>query len=286
MKLNLEKSELIQNLWGGYGELLRVQIDGKSYILKKIKLPNKTIDLSFQRKAKSYQVESYWYEFYTQHSPIARTAKLIEKNSNKEESQWLLLEDLKSEGFQPKNNPSHEEVLRCLDWFSQFHRHYLNKSPDGLWDIGTYWHLETRPDELERMTDIELKEAAHLIDLKLNSAKYQTIVHGDGKLANFLFSENAVAAVDFQYVGGGIGVKDVVLFLSSLLSGDQLLEKAEQYINYYFQQLNLPAVEEEWRALLPFAWADFFRFLQGWSPEHTRINNYSTLMKNKALSCL
>ena len=43
-------------------------------------------------------------------------------------------------------------------------------------------------------------------------------MHGDAKLANFLFTSDhsQVAGVDFQYVGGGCGMKDVAYLLSCL----------------------------------------------------------------------
>jgi thiamine kinase-like enzyme len=136
------------------------------------------------------------------------------------------------------------------------------------------------------MSDKELKEAAPKIDAKLNQAKYKTIVHGDAKLANFLFNQKEAAAVDFQYVGGGVGIKDVAYFLGSVFYEDELSKYEEKSLNYYFQILNNPDVEKEWRELYPYAWCDFYRFLQGWSPEHWKINSYSEQIKEKVLKCL
>ena len=80
---------------------------------------------------------------------------------------------------------------------------FLGAEPQGLWPVGTFWHLATRPDELEEMDDLKLKQAAPIIDSKLNNCQFKTIVHGDAKPANFCFGQktNSVAAVDFQYVG-------------------------------------------------------------------------------------
>ena len=65
----------------------------------------------------------------------------------------------------------------------------------GLWaPIG----FSQRPQELAALRDNNLKVAAQQID----PSHYKTIVHGDAKLANFVFQKK-VPGVDFQYVGGG-----------------------------------------------------------------------------------
>ena len=104
-------------------------------------------------------------------------------------------------------------------WLAHFHATFMGETPDGLWEVGSYWHLDTRPDELEALDDVHLKQAAGEIDALLRAARFQTFVHGDAKLANFCFSEDGtqVAAVDFQYVGGGCGMKDVAYFIGSCL---------------------------------------------------------------------
>jgi hypothetical protein len=287
--------QLIQELWSGYGELNRVLLDNGSVILKLIKLVKLkekndhprgwNSNIGHIRKKTSYEVETTWYQNFN--SPIdgAILPKHI-ASGNIGEYQYLILEDLKSRKLHPKSSANWEEVKNCLSWLAHFHRSFLGAKVQGLWPIGTYWHLDTRPEELEALTDLELKEAAPLIDSKLNRAKFKTIVHGDAKLANFLFTKDLAAAVDFQYVGGGVGVKDVAYFLSSVFREEDLEELETQCLDYYFKILDHPEVETEWRELYPYAWCDFYRFLQGWSPGHWKINSYSEEMKQKVLKCL
>lgn len=283
--------ELIQNLWSGYGELTRVSTDTNSVIAKIIKFPTEkdhprgwSTNIGHERKVKSYQVEKIWYT-NVQLIDGARMAKGL-ASGHIGEYDYILLEDLQTSGFVTKHQIDWQDIERCLSWLAHFHRYHMGHSADNLWVIGTYWHLKTRPEELEELTDMELKAAAPLIDKKLNDATHQTIVHGDAKLANFLFNDEQAAAVDFQYVGGGVGIKDVAYFLSSIFAEDQLADYEDECMDTYFRYLNLPEVEEEWRALYPLAWCDFYRFLQGWSPGHWKIHSYSEQMKEQALKCL
>jgi len=45
-------------------------------------------------------------------------------------------------------------------------------------------------------------------------------------------------------------------------------------------------LEKEWRKLYPYAWADFSRFLIGWSPKHHKLNQYSKKMVENVLNNL
>ncbi len=283
--------QLIQNLWSGYGELSRVTTDRGSVILKLIMFPSErdhprgwTSDIGHERKKKSYRVEQHWYTTQPMVSG-ARMAKAL-ATGNSHGKEYILLEDLTASGFDIRNDIGWNEINSCLSWLANFHRYYIGHRDEHLWHIGTYWHLDTRPEELAALSDQQLQQAAPLIDKKLNDANYQTIVHGDAKLANFLFDESEAAAVDFQYVGAGVGIKDVAYFLSSIFSEDELAQFEHECLDTYFRHLNLPDVEQEWRTLFPIAWCDFYRFLQGWSPGHWKINAYSKAMKERALACL
>jgi aminoglycoside phosphotransferase (APT) family kinase protein len=201
----------------------------------------------------------------------------------------MVLEDLDEAGFLVRRQSvGEQELLACLRWLANFHATFMGCKPDGLWVQGTYWHLDTRPDELEALTDLPLKQAAKAIDRLLRESCYQTFVHGDAKLANFCFSESGeqVAAVDFQYVGGGCGMKDIAYFIGSCLAERECERQEAWLLDSYFTALkqalarrqpsvDAKAVEEEWRTLFPLAWTDFHRFLKGWSPGHWKLNAYS-----------
>uniref|UniRef100_A0AAV2MEQ1 CHK kinase-like domain-containing protein n=1 Tax=Knipowitschia caucasica TaxID=637954 RepID=A0AAV2MEQ1_KNICA len=305
---SVRRGPVIQTLWSGYGDITRVLLQGcerPSVVVKHVRPPAQTAsdrshqrppqtasDRSHQRKVRSYQVEAHWYQNYTT-GPSCRTPVCLGSTSRGREM-MMVLEDLDVAGFdQRKTSVGDREMRVCLRWLAHFHALFLGRNPDGLWPVGTYWHLETRPDELEAMDHPELRAAAADIDRTLSNCRFQTIVHGDAKLANFCFSCSGeeVAAVDFQYVGGGCGMKDVAYFLGSCMEERECEEKVPVLLDYYFTELRravgreegreeVPAVdtvalEAEWRQMFAFSWTDFHRFLLGWSPGHWKIHGYS-----------
>ena len=228
-----------------------------------------------------------------------------------ESSGWLLvLEDLDRVGFNLRSSSQgrslESNLFSCLRWLANFHATFMGCEPAGLWPIGTYWHLATRREECRAMEEGDLKRLSFKIDQRLNAAKFQTLVHGDAKLANFCFGgsepnssgfETAVAAVDFQYVGGGCGMKDVAYLVSSCLDGSESKAQQNILLDFYFKELEnslavkrpeieFSGLESEWRELYDFAWADFCRFLAGWSPGHWKLNEYNDQVTRKALAIL
>ena len=279
---SLFEKEVIQELWSGYGKIIRFGLKNaavNSVVVKHVQLPQYAnhprgwnTDIGHQRKVKSYQVETTWYKKYSKNS-AARLPNCLAIETQGEEV-LIVLEDLDEAGYPLRKwSVTWEEIAACLAWLAKFHASYLGKVPDGLWEVGTYWHLETRPQELAVLNDQQLKAAAPFIDTKLNTCQYKTFVHGDAKLANFCFAKDgAVSGVDFQYVGGGCGMKDVAYFIGSCLNESECERLESKILDTYFQHLQkeLPekneALEKEWRSLYRVAWADFHRFLKGWSP--------------------
>ena len=49
--------------------------------------------------------------------------------------------------------------------------------------------------------------------------------------------DRQVAAVDFQYVGGGCGIKDVAYFIGSCLYEEDCERYEEGLLDWYFSQL-------------------------------------------------
>lgn len=306
----ISKIEVIQSLWSGYGNIIRYGLKKsgrKTVIVKHVRWPVQkyhprgwNTDLSHQRKVKSYEVETAWYRNWSKScDESCRIPHCLAIDSDNNET-WMVLEDLDESGYpERKNSVSMTEMRVCLTWLANFHATFLGKKPADLWPIGTYWHLDTRPDELQVLEDIELRNAAETIDQKLNNSFYQTIVHGDAKLENFCFSPDGknVAVVDFQYAGGGCGMKDVAYFISSCLFEDECERLEAELLDIYFSELKtaltlkkIPvapeAVEKDWRALYPVAWTDFYRFLKCWSPGHWKIHGYSERIAHKVVNQL
>lgn len=296
----------IQQVWSGYGEIERYQLTfaghTQSCVVKRIRTPSTkdhprgwNTDFGHQRKLQSYINERKWYQNHNAHMRApATTAKLLgEAQLN---GQYLLvLEDLNALGYYPKQQVSQKHIRFALEWLAYFHAYWLNRPPADLWQQGNYWHLATRPQEWQTMDDSALKDKAQAIDEQLKQAQHQTLIHGDAKWANFCFSDTSAAAVDFQYIGAGAGCIDVMYFLSSVYFEDELLSQHDAAFDYYFERLShfLGAlgiapneVINEWRQLTPFAWADFKRFLRGWSPGHKKDTLFSRQQTQYALAAL
>ena len=314
---SVEVVERLQELWSGYGQILRIRLrdlpggrQPSTAIAKYVRLPAQVdhprgwnSSSSHERKLKSYQVESVWYRRWASRCDDAcRVARLLMHDQHGDEV-LILLEDLDSAGFPARlESVGPGQLVACLHWLAHFHATFMGAGPDGLWETGTYWHLATRPDELEALRDLPLKEAAPRLDAMLSGASYQTLVHGDAKLANFCFSPEKdtpirVAAVDFQYVGGGCGMKDLAYFLGSCLDDAACEAREAELLDQYFAalrsalagkqpKLDTDAVEREWRALFPVAWTDFHRFLKGWSSGHWKIHSYSERLAREVVSKL
>lgn len=302
---------VIQELWSGYGQILRVSLSGEgtlpTAVVKHVRIATDrqhprgwNSNLSHQRKVFSYQVETEWYRSWSDRcDPRCRIPGFL-AFARDGENVLLVLEDLDAAGF--PNRLTHLEwhqIERCLEWLAEFHATFLGAEPTGLWETGSYWHLETRPEELEALDDGDLKSAAAAIDEKLSAARFQTLVHGDAKLANFCFSEEGdrVAMLDFQYVGAGCGMKDVAYFIGSCLDEAACEAKEHALLASYFASLeaalkrrrpgvNPAPVIAEWRELFPVAWTDFHRFLKGWCPGHWKLNSYSERIARQVLARL
>jgi hypothetical protein len=307
---SMSESGVIQRLWSGYGKIVRYRLKGsdmKSVVVKHVRLPKPdqhprgwNTDRSHQRKLRSYNIETHWYKTYSKDcNDYCRVPQCLALETVDDEV-LMVLEDLDAAGYpRRKESVNRREVEACISWLAHFHATFMQKKPSGLWKTGTYWHLKTRPDELKALTDKSLRNAAPKIDQLLARSPFQTFVHGDAKLANFCFSQSGdrVAAIDFQYVGGGCGTKDLVYFIGSCYHENDCEAHEQSLLNYYFQQLEIAlklrkskvdfaALESDWRDLYPVAWADFHRFIKGWSPGHWKINSYSERITKKVIKDL
>lgn len=300
----------LQALWSGYGSIDRYRLSGsdrRSVIVKHVRFPDGhdhprgwSTGRSDQRKRRSYEVETHWYEHWASRcDPRCHVPDCLGVEHRAGEV-IMVLEDLAESGYvRTPQTIDQAGMQRVLAWLAHFHATFMGEPAEGLWPTGCYWHLDTRPDELAAMDDQPLRDAAPTLDRLLKEAPYQTFVHGDAKLANFCFSADgdAVAAVDFQYVGGGCGMKDLAYFIGSCLDERQCEARQASLLDSYFEALadalaqrrpgiDSRSVEAAWRPLYAVAWTDFHRFLKGWSPGHWKINSYSERLAAEVIAGL
>ncbi|KTD98015.1 kinase [Pseudoalteromonas sp. H71] len=292
---HIEIGETLTSLWSGCGSIVECRLDNVPCVIKAIKIPNhinhpkiKQSKFALKRKQQSYHVEYHFYKLYSHHLP--KTAKSIACVSaiNCGDEYALVFKNFTQFGF---TQASSLHIKPILKWLAHFHAFNLNKQHDELWGQGCYWHLNTRPDEFNALmsntnNEFDIKVVAKKLAYQLKHAKYKTLIHGDAKLANFAVNlNNEIRGYDFQYTGAGVGIVDVMYFMTSCFSCEELYAHAENELAYYFDELEhalalhqpdiaVHAVTNEWKALWSAAWADFYRFLAGWSPEHYKINSY------------
>ncbi|AWB66114.1 choline kinase [Saccharobesus litoralis] len=293
--------EQVQSLWSGYGQIVRCYSAQQqaSYIVKAIAPANATrhprgwnTSASHQRKLKSYQVEANFYLHYAKWVSFDCKVPQLLACKATDDFTLLVMEDLDALGYsERKDFATWHDLSRAIKWLAYFHARFMKEVNDGpsfdLWPMGTYWHLATRQDELAAMPDNVFKTYAGALDTLLQQVKFPTLLHGDAKFANLCFHTDGelVAAIDFQYVGLGSGVRDLAYLVGSCLKQDKLMEYdrlivpeylkyLQQALNTYGKTIDFSALQAETELLYPVAWADFYRFLLGWNPKSWKIGDY------------
>ena len=126
----------------------------------------------------------------------------------------LVLSDLDAAGYSARpTSLENNDLTPYLSWLATFHALGLTSNIEGLWNpVAT--GIRNSSGGTEAISDDRLKHYAPAIDRELRQARFQTIIHGDAKLANFCVNarEDQVAMVDYQYVGRGCGIQDVAYF--------------------------------------------------------------------------
>lgn len=268
----------------GYIYQVTITLPTKKFFIVKRVIPPPIKSRSFgdERKAKSYTIEAKFYE-YIAPTLIEKGLSIpvpyyIERDANDQIT--ICMSRLEgSPGYLEESN-----IYAVLTWLATLHAatwgpivdEYVNQ---GLvQSIGSYWHLDTRPDEHDSMPrrgwEGRLKLAARTIDERLKRDKMQCCIHGDAKDANMLFyasddgDEGGVSMYDFQYCGKAPPSVDLAYFLCVAVG-----DTDKQYIEYYHQQLTKrlddnnadhPPTLKELEESVSLALCDFQRFMSGW----------------------
>lgn len=294
----------ICSLWSGMGHIYKVAIPLRSaggasieFLVKHVAAPRKQQQrqsLGDCRKAASYQVEANFYDklakiLIQRHGLRLPQPLLVERHSGKSKNEIVIgMSFVKSSSTTLDDDVS--AIKAVLTWLATLHAAYWGEEQVnaiveevGLQPTGSYWHLDTRPDEHESMPNTgwegRLKRAARAIDNRLKRDPLQCIIHGDAKDANVLFSDQTtmssgpnddddgvpvVTLCDFQYCGKGPPSKDLAYFFCSSVNP----EDEQSALDFYLHQLSerlvtknvTPPSMNELQDSMDLAYCDFYRF--------------------------
>jgi hypothetical protein len=292
-------------LWSSFGAIYQVHLKTAphSLILKHVDAPvDSHSSESHLRKLISYRVERYFYAHLASRLS-ARVAAHYPVDPGSRDTA-LLLEDLTAAFPHPASRRycGEEQAGVVLRWIAGFHAAFWGKvdeipdtppplevqnprATEGVWQHGGYWYHATRSDEYAAMR--EDPEYDWLTERHVNMvAEYladpkrpgRTLLHGDLKAANILFSGelDSCACYDFQYCGKGLGVVDLVYFLSTSVDARIMgnPEAVERLLDVYYQELQKQVLangddmggytKEGMMQDLDMAKVDWYRFQAGW----------------------
>jgi hypothetical protein len=296
-------------------------------VIKRVNPRQGDSSISHQRKLKSYMVEANFYnqiapQLGSRHCIVPIPYSIRNKDSPAKSFQFIL-SDLSTDYSSSYSSLDRKDTLSALSWLAKFHSAFyqdpivtscgtcssdndIRDDDEGsnsqiVWSSGGYWHLKTRLDELKSVDPSmgnkfscfhpNNSQLAFMIDERMNesSSKSFTLVHGDYKKDNILFSNDGgnnsgeCAVVDFQYCGAGYGMKDVVMLIVSSVSRSTLLEMGEESLLAFYHQefikfheqnsdydgnssttdegfFNFGAMRKQYELSL----LDYVRFMSGW----------------------
>ena len=132
-----DKRELIQELWSGYGKIVRLsntQEQGERAILKEIQLATVTnhprgwnTSTSHVRKLNSYEIEIQFYKKWAGRCNEACRVPIYFDSSLNENTLELLIEDLDASGYSKRRDAlSFKESKVVIRWLANFHANFMN----------------------------------------------------------------------------------------------------------------------------------------------------------------
>jgi hypothetical protein len=270
-------------LWAGMGHIYNVSLWNGTveFVVKHVAPPSRQKQ-SFgdRRKADSYQVEANFYHKLAASlqvdDGVCLPAPYLVEHGPADGEITICMSLLRGDSIYNAT-----DVQGALAWMAKFHAaHWGEDNIDslvediGLQKNGSYWYLDTRPDEHSSMPrrgwEGRLKRAARAIDSCLKRDPMQCLIHGDPKDANIMLLDDThqVAMYDFQYCGRGTPTRDIAYFLCSSCDEDQ----EEELVLYYYKQLvdqllkkhRPPPSLEHFKDSLELAFCDYCRFMSGW----------------------